>query len=718
MTNFRLKHAAPSILAFILLASCGGGEAERAVDQNAGSHAMAVATSLAVRIEAEGDPMFDGLSIPGDAPTRGMWSATQPWPMNGLHAALLPNGKVLTYGTPADTPATQDGRTIDVWNPALGFDRASHVTSFDRARVNSFCSTAAYLGNGRLLISGGNTPLASSVFTPSSGTIATDSSQLADQRWYATMVTLPDSRVAIVGGIDPYSEGMVSNPNAAIDAGQVSMTPEIYTLGTGWRTLLSAQSRDAFGPDYLRASYPRAWVAPDGRVFGISSETMWSLDVDANNGNGAVQIHGRFKTPASANAPVNIGPSSTAVMYAPGRIVQVGGNGYENGDGMPASDMATVIDITGSKPVLAETARMGYARRYANAVVLPNGKVVVTGGTRVGNNGGKDAVYASETWDPASGKWTVGASAAQVRVYHSATLLLPNGTVLSTGGGAPGPVNNLNAEAFYPPYLFKKVGGVARLAPRPVMTGINKLTFVHGDALQIDMANGSDAVSRLVLIANGTVTHSFNNSQRFIELAFTQNGERIAATLPASAATAPPGYYQIFALDAAGVPSRAIIVGLGINASPAPSIPRGRTLTLKSVSAPNSSVALDAKKLAVLKALGSSPSAADLASARFIARDGLAKPSCVSFELASTPGQWLRHRSYRLRLGANDGTALFKNDATFCPESGVTAGSVRLRSHNYPTMLVHARNGEVWVDTDVSGDAFRAESSLVIEPVQ
>lgn len=518
---------------------------------------------LAFPVQAEPDPLLDGLAnIPVDAPTQGMWSSTQPWPSNALHAALLPTGKVLTYGSPPDNPAGQDGRLYDLWSPALGFGEGSHRTATAFGPVNSFCSTAAYLGDGKLLISGGNTPLASGLFSPVSNTVALDPSSLADQRWYATMLTLTDGRAVILGGMDPYQEGMVNAPDAAIAAGTVSMTPEIYTAGSGWRTLFGARSRDAFGPDYLRASYPRAWVAPDGKVVGISAETMWKLDPAASDAQGAVTVLGKFKTPPSATAPVNVGATNSAVMFAPGKVLQMGGNGTNNGDGLPASAMATVVDFNSATPQLTETAPMRFARRYGNATVLPDGKVVVTGGTRRGNNGGADAVYEAEVWDPATGRWTTGARAANIRVYHSAALLLPNGTVLSSGGGAPGPVDNQNVEIYYPPNLFQTVDGAARLAPRPVLTGISALGLAPGARFQLDLADAS-RVTRLALVTNGTVTHSFNSTQRFQELSFTKDGNRLTAQLPANTNLTPPGYYQLFALDANGVPSRAVIVGIG-----------------------------------------------------------------------------------------------------------------------------------------------------------
>ena len=48
-----------------------------------------------------------------------MWSPVTPWPVIGIHAVLLPEGRVLTYGT--DTNGRQTGFfTYDVWDPAAG----------------------------------------------------------------------------------------------------------------------------------------------------------------------------------------------------------------------------------------------------------------------------------------------------------------------------------------------------------------------------------------------------------------------------------------------------------------------------------------------------------------------------------------------------------------------------------------------------------------------
>jgi uncharacterized repeat protein (TIGR01451 family) len=74
------------------------------------------------------------------------------------------------------------------------------------------------------------------------------------------------------------------------------------------------------------------------------------------------------------------------------------------------------------------------------------------------------------------------------------------------------------------------------------------------------------------LIKAGSVTHSFDMEQRFMELGFRQSGDQLTITAPANARVATPGYYLLFAVDGAGVPSVAatVRVGAGANAGAAP----------------------------------------------------------------------------------------------------------------------------------------------------
>ena len=125
------------------------------------------------------------------------------------------------------------------------------------------------------------------------------------------------------------------------------------------------------------------------------------------------------------------------------------------------------------------------------------------------------------------------------------------------GGGARGPQTNLNAEKYYPPYLYNAAGA---FAPRPtILTAPTRLTL--GQRFKVTVKKAW-RVRRVTLIKTGSVTHSFNMDQRFIELPFTRSGPTLRITAPARAALAPPGMYLLFIIDSDGVPSVGKLVAL------------------------------------------------------------------------------------------------------------------------------------------------------------
>jgi len=85
------------------------------------------------------------------------------------------------------------------------------------------------------------------------------------------------------------------------------------------------------------------------------------------------------------------------------------------------------------------------------------------------------------------------------------------------------------------------------------------------------------------------------------------------------------------------------------------------------------------------------------ADATFVIRRGLADPTCYSLEARNFPGNYLRHANFRVRLNANDGTDLFRRDATFCAQPGQFSGSTRLASVNELGTNVRHYAEEVWV---------------------
>ncbi len=660
----------------------------------AGAFALLLAAGPAwaqIRIPDPPDPLMAGLAIPASAPERGMWSAVHPWPLIAMHAALTPSGSVLTFGAPPGQQR-QDGRVFDIWDPDRGMGIAAHTLLPNAEAVDSFCASATTLPSGAMLISGGAgydsglTSKESAAFDPARRTASAVVSPLAFPRWYGTLITLTDGRALMAGGGKPYAPG-VYDVAGSLKRGEVSMTPEIYAPGSGWRLLSRAGSRDAFGPDLNRWWYPRMWVAPRGAVFGISSDRTWLLDP---TGAGAI-VTFPFKTAADANTRPNIGPTSTAVMYDTGRILQVGGNGYSNGYPTPSSNRATVFDLNGARLTTTDVAPMTHPRQWANATVLPDGRVLVTGGSRYADNNGADAVTEAEIWNPATRAWTLGARAGTYRGYHSTAMLLPNGTVLSAGGGVKGPVANLNAELYYPPYLFTRVNGRAVLAPRPKLATISASQFGYGSSATVELATDG-AIARVALIGLASVTHSFDSGQRSQRLSFTQDGRTLRIAMPAHAALAPPGYYQLVVLDRAGVPSRGVILAMAA----APPQPRGvaRYSSLRPVARPDHRMRLAGSRVA----LSPADAAADRLDGAFVMRAGLADPACVSFEARRYGGRFLRQWSRQLRLSPFDRSAGYRDNATFCPQPGLSGRGTSYTLKAEPGTFLRARGTQLWLD--------------------
>lgn len=580
------------------VSACGGGEPTQAASDTA---PVATTRERAVAIEAlnnlgetnwlqvpvSADPLLDNLQPTSDANVKGMWSALMDWPINAIHMVLLPNGKLLTYGTRTNDAdagtGNQDGGTNVLWDPALGGAASAFtVTQFatdPKLQINSFCSAGTILANGHLLTSGGfggpyvesqsvrgSSSFMSGDYNPATNMTVDTGMRTADERWYATMLTMADGRAILLGGMLPYAEASWNNPSTT--NGLASMTPEVYTPGVGWALMPGATSDLAFGQYRTRSEFPHAWVAPNGQIFGISSDQLWFLDPAANEGNASIKVVGQFKGQGrgllagetNANLPNSGSGTSSAVMFAPGKVLQMGGNGYWVVHDLPASSAATVFEMGDGTVKFYDTAPMNHPRRFFNSTVLPNGDVLANGGTRYGNDGAQ-AVLPAEAWNPGTGKWTILASQGKGRLYHNTASLLPSGAVISAGGGNPGPIFNRNAEVFFPPYLFKRINGVTQLALRPAVSGVSQFKVAHQAGFSLLLGTTSP-IREVVMMGLSVVTHNFNPAQRRIPLSFTQNGSRLDAVAPDQNLT-PPGYYMVFVVDAEGVPSRGVVMAVG-----------------------------------------------------------------------------------------------------------------------------------------------------------
>ena len=232
---------------------------------------------------------------------------------------------------------------------------------------------------------------------------------------------------------------------------------------------------------------------------------------------------------------------------------------------------------------------MAFGRRQHNLTVLADGTVLATGGNSSGAElvDMENGVYSAELWNPATEQWQTLAAEQVTRQYHSTALLLPDGRVLSSGGGICGTCDEVgylakNAQVFTPPYLFKKDGS-GQLAPRPQVSAAPG-ELPYNAPFAISTPNAA-SISKLALVRLGAVTHSVNMEQRYVPLSFTAAGGALQATSPANANVAPPGVYMLFVIGSDGVPSVARMVQVSEDSpwpppsaeDPAPPSPPGTT---------------------------------------------------------------------------------------------------------------------------------------------
>ncbi len=475
----------------------------------------------------------------------GEWTGTASWPFIPIHAVNLPDGRVLTYGGRAGGQGGQVN--YDIWDPSLGLGPNSHLTLPNTTAVDTFCSAMLLMPQtGNVLAMSGDSRGRNSVVR-NQDVVAydyrTESVRRLDrginrQRWYSTPVMTGKGEVFLQAGVCwGRSEGACPE--------RIGTTPEIYRPDTGWDYLSNISgsvAKNAFGQsDGMKQWwYPRSWLMGNGDIYTLSGGRVQVTM--STEGNGSIVQHETLNED-------NFGATNSGVMYRPDKVLITGGGGVDsNGKEWNGRSQATLIDLTSGVPVVTSAAPMNAGRQWHNSTVLPDGTVLVTGGS-TRNNTLDMVTNAAEIWDPETNTWTVGAEGPAPRLYHSVALLLQDGRVFTGGGGAPGPRVGVDGEVYSPPYLFKP-GMQNRLS---ITSGPSVIESNNNYSLSVSDAS---RVSRVTMIGYGGATHSFNMGQRFVELNFSvQANGAVQILTPPNANHIPPGYYMIYVLDNEGIPS-------------------------------------------------------------------------------------------------------------------------------------------------------------------
>jgi hypothetical protein len=487
---------------------------------------------------------------------KGQWDEVFDLPNTAVHAHVLPTGRVLIWGRRDRVTQTINTHecTPFVWDPA---NPGTHVPTPQptlgdgKTKVNMFCSGHTFLPDGRLLDVGGHLfdgegIQQSNVYDPVANTW-TPGSLMNDGRWYPTATSLPDGDVLVLSG-------------AVAEEHSMNAIPQVWRHGTwiningpGGLALEQIQSLEL---------YPRIHVLSSGLLCMTGSlRATWLLDISKANGTWT-RIAGEGREEGRRDY-------CPSVMYDTDKIIYIGGGNAVPAEGFVPTAKAEMIDLRATDPRWKPAGDMHFPRRQHNATILPDGTVLVTGGSRGGGgpgNGFNDLtrgmpVHVAELWDPKTGAWTELAAEQVDRCYHATAVLLPDATVLSAGSGeyAPWPKsaednfpedNHRDGQIFSPPYLFK--------GPRPEITGApESLTYGETFTIQTPQAEHIEKVS---LVRLSSVTHSFNMNQHIIFPHCKQVGGELVVTSPVSRNVCVPGHYMLFILTAQGVPSVAKII--------------------------------------------------------------------------------------------------------------------------------------------------------------
>ena len=459
---------------------------------------------------------------------QGQWK-TLPYtmPINPVHVALLNTGKVVVVSGSGNVPTNKNLQAA-LWDPQAGTITTQPLT------WDMFCSGMVILPDGRPFILGGTLQydpfygqVRTSAYDSTSNTF-TEIQSMAHGRWYPTATVLGDGRVMVFGGFR--------------DTGGTNTFVEIYALGSGWGPAVAAP--------WTPPLYPRLHLLPNGNVFYSGSTTTSRIFSPATNTWTTAVAKTNFSGTRTYGSSVLL-PLTPGNNYAP-RVMILGGSN-------PSTNTTEIIDLSAASPQWVYGPNMSQPRVQMNATILPNGKVLALGGS-LNDEDTTTASLNADLYDPASNTFSSAGTESYARLYHSVSLLMPDATVWVAGSNPTRGNYEPHMEIYSPAYLFNADGS---LATRPSITSVTPPSIGYNVPFQVQTPDAS-TISSVILMRNGACTHSFDMDQRYVGLSFTAASGVLNVTGPPNGNIAPPGYYMLFILNSAGVPSVAQMVQISM----------------------------------------------------------------------------------------------------------------------------------------------------------
>ena len=433
-----------------------------------------------------------------------------------------------------------------------------------------FCVGQNQLPNGNILLTGGTATYENDInncngrwhgaryafeLDVATGTLV-EQAPMNTGRWYPTQVTLPNGRVIVVSGFDDFGSynylAEVYDP--ITKSWSISYDPFCTnSYCVGYDTTCPGAGTPCFGglnqstAPWL-STYPRMFLMPSGLVYTSSQrEQLFLLDPSTGRwthvGQSAFGQYRDYGT--SILLPLQNSSSER------GKVMVLGGSVTATG---PATDVVEIHDFnqgTSTSPNIRTVPRLNRGRKFLLPIILPNGKIVIFGGSSQAN---ENPVFVPEMFDPEneSQGWVNLPAATVPRVYHGTALLLPDGSVWTAGGTPQAGVSELRIEIFRPSYFFSATARPT-ISSTPTVGG-------YGASITIPTPDAAN-ITRVSLVKTGCQTHHYDTDMRLIWLPITNRGTNtVTVSAPINANIAPPGYYMIHVLDGSLVPSTARII--------------------------------------------------------------------------------------------------------------------------------------------------------------
>ena len=505
-----------------------------------------------------------------------------------VHAVLLHTGRVLMWSSLYErSRLLYSSWTWDpvsnAESPPLPFNGSNPYGPWKvDDDIDLFCSHHVILEDGRVLAmggGGGDAQVSSAghdgvfIFDPNAGTDGRWQ-KIADMthgRWYPTPVMLGDGSIVVFSGWKAISDA----PYREIVAQPEILSPPHYL------------PRVVTGAELALPLFPGLHMVPGGDVYYTGTTWQYTpghagfIQTSAYTHSSPVsgmwtQYNDNAGHPLFAKQRNR--EEATSVLLAPahdGRILLIGGAYADESYNLyPGTNPKSweILETQSGAPAWSVSGSMKKGRINVNAVLLPDGKVLILGGhsRHKFEHAETEQAMSAELFDPEiainspqdQDSIIETGPMSRSRMYHSTALLLPDGSVWCGGGEdkhapatTPGeylPRNQKNMEIYQPPYFFR--------GPRPTIESVSELNIGCGTSFEINTQNANE-IRKVVLMRPGAVTHHTDPSQRNVPLQFSSMNTKLNVRMETDRTVAPPGHYMLFIVDAEGRPcERAVFI--------------------------------------------------------------------------------------------------------------------------------------------------------------